>query len=464
MSQQPTPKQTKPDLRIQPPTNTKNTNTAPYSQEAEESVLGAVLINTDSFIRVSRIIKPSDFFFLRNAYIWQVMSELYESSMVIDQVTVIDGLRRIGKLEDVGGAAYLTHLIANTPTSVHAEVYARLVLRTSLRRQIIVMSDEQKTLATDETLATEQIMAESMGKLEQLIIELRQTENETTMELVQRHVDQVEAAYSMPSGQMMSVSSGIKSLDTLLDGFHRRKVYVVGGRKHNGKTGLMTTITTGACRSRARVGFFNVADGNETDVLNNILSQLTEIAPYRLETGQISSQEYDRYMQAAAEVANWKVAIRSKKGMSPREMWLEAKTIQQTMGLDLLVIDYLQRMSAGEGNPVMHQPEREQLNYISQQLTKMAEMLNIPIIVGAQINRASTHGKDKRPTSENLKGSGNLEEDADVVMLVHRPGYYDKNCSEPDVTEIIVDKNKVTRQLGTIKCRTSQISARFMDK
>jgi len=444
---------------------------SPYSQEAEEALIGAALISANAVNAVVRYLKPQHFFFLKHAYIWQAMLKLHEADMAIDPVTVGNELRSMGKLEDIGGAAYLTHLIANTPTSVHAEVYAQIVLMAAYRRSVMVASDDMKSAAMNEDIPAEQALRDAVGQLEDMIVSIRGLNAPTIVDHLERHMSDVEQAISKAGDTpVMGVPSGIKSLDALLDGFHRRKVYVVGGRKHMGKTGFMTTCLVAACRNRKKVAFFNVADGSERDVLNNILSQLTDIEPFRIESGRMSSMEYQRYVQACGEMSNWDILIISKKGMSPREIYYEARAKHQRGGLDIVFIDYLQRMSPGTpdndaARAVLRQPEREQLNFISQALTKMADvdMLNVPIVVGAQINRASTHGKDKRPTSEHLKGSGNLEEDADVVLLIHREGYYDKNYAEPDVTEIIVDKNKVTRQLGTIKCRTSQASARFMD-
>ncbi len=444
-----------------------------YSQPAEEALIGAVIIDPQAYIKVANKIKPADFFLLRHGYIWSAIERINANGNPIDIVTIEGQLSADKTLDSIGGRAYVTQLIAQTPSSVHVDVYAGMVQRLSMIRSLMAASDQFKGVALDPDKNLNEKIQMMYAEIQRIAAPLAEEQIENIAVSINAHMDAVEQAYENKSAEpMMGVPSGIRSIDTMLNGFHKRKVYVIAGRKHMGKTGLLMSIAMGAAKAGARIAIFNVADGSKRDVVNNLISMETGIEPYRLELGDMDKFEYERYVEACGRLARLGIFIRSKKGMSPREIAFEAAALKSEHGLDMVIIDYLQRLSAGEHLPPAVQNNNYMaMSHVSQALTKMSSdegpltngYLNVPILVGAQINRGGARRKDNRPTSDDIKGCGNIEEDADCVMIVHRPGYYDRNCDNPDITEVIVEKNKITRQLGLIECKTSQATARFYD-
>lgn len=443
-----------------------------YSEAAEEALIGSVIIDPSAYIKVANKIKPNHFFLLRHSYIWSAIQRLQADNKPLDLVTIETQLSADKTLNEIGGIGYVTKLIAQTPTSVHLDIYAGMVQRLSMIRDLLVASDSFKATALDPDKNLNEKIQAIYAEIQRIAAPLAEEEIESIAVSINDHMDVVERAYTSENKSVMGVPSGLNVVDTMLNGFHKRKVYVVAGRKHMGKTGLLMTIALGAAKAGARIAIFNVADGSKRDVTNNLISMETGIEPYRLELGDLDKFEYERYVEACGRLAKLPIFIRSKKGMSPREIAFEAAALKSEHGLDMVIIDYLQRLTAGAHVPPAVQNNNYlAMSHVSQALTKMASnegpltngYLNVPILVGAQINRGGARRKDNRPTADDIKGCGNIEEDADCVMIVHRPGYYDRNCENPDITEVIVEKNKITRQLGLIECETSQATARFYD-
>lgn len=283
-------------------------------------------------------------------------------------------------------------------------------------------------------------------------------------DLLLKQMDHVENAMVSNQPAVMGVPTGIRSLDRMLDGLHKGRVYIVAGRPHNGKTGLLLTTALNASRLGSRVAIFNVADGDEHEVVRKLIGMEIGVSPHRLLTGRLTNEEWKRYVQAAGNIAKRDLFIMSKKGMSPRDMYLEARALQHEKGLDLVIVDYIQRVEAGAHvDPRIQSDPYRTMKFVSAAFSKMAssEMLNIPLMIGAQINRSSG---GKRPDMSMIKGAGDVEENADVCLLVHRPGMYGKSGDvDPNITEVIAEKNKVTNMTGLLTCPTAQETTRFFD-
>jgi replicative DNA helicase len=383
---------------------------APYSQEAEEALLGAVLINPNAFMTVASFLRYDDFYFLRHSYIWQAMERLHERKDGIDNITLSKELDDLGLLNDVGGPAFLTHLIANTPTSVHAEVYGRLVERASIRRRLMVAADEIKALALDEQLNIESVTTEAEVRLFGVTDRQLKREFVTMDEAVHRYFDQIEFLMQNQH-ESMGVPSGFRDLDALLGGFQKQDLLIFAGRPGMGKTSFLLSAAVNAARLQARVAIFTMEMGVD-QLVQRMISMETGISSQKLRLGRLSPQEYSRFVEAAGRVSRFNIFIDDTPAMNPIQMRTKCRRLAHEYGLDLIIVDYMQLMNAGG----QYQNNRvQEISYISRSLKELARELNTPVFSAAQLSRAVEQRQDKRPVLSDLRESGCLASEA----LVH---------------------------------------------
>lgn len=421
----------------------QNLTQAPYSQDVEEALLGTVLVNPNKYYAVSKYVEAQDFYFMSAGYIWRAMTQLVNDDIPIDAVTLGQRMDANNQFNMVGGMPYLTKLMADTPTSAHAEIYAQIVLRLAVRRETLKVADEIKQLAMDQQIAITKGLEAAQDRLQSVTNRLKRMETLTAAEGAQRIADHVEQA--MSQGGDLGIPTGIRELDTLIGGSMRRRVGVIGGINHHGKTSVMGTMALNGARLGKRTLFCNVADGNADDVLTMFVGMDSGLPPNKVFSAALSSEEMQRFYQGASRFSELPIYIHHEKRLTPAGLRDVAKATQYEYGLDVIYVDYIQRMGGGAYDD---KPDSVKFAYISQELTEIAEKLNVPIWIGAQINRS---GKMmQRPTRSHIKSSGSIEEDADVVMIVYKASVEDDSVEHKDQVELIIDKNKQTGQLGTV--------------
>ena len=428
---------------------------APYSQEAEEAVIGAILINPKVFLNVASFLKGDDFFFLRHQYIWQALLRLNERQEPVDYLTLVQELKDQGKLEDIGGPAFLTQLINATPTAIHAEVYGRIVEKAATRRRLMIAADEIKQLATNEEMTIEAITSAAE-------VRLGNVTTPTTLRPVQHihdalldHASNLDARMAQSPGTLAGIPTGIRVVDQMLGGLRRRKVMVVAGQTHMGKTSLLLTIAHNAAPS-ARVAVFNVGDEDVETMTGRLLSMQTGMPSDKLMYEQLNPQELSRYGEAAGRMSKWNLHLRYKPGMTIDEIKTEVAALKNEGGLDLVIIDYVQRIGAAP--EIEKQGPRYRINYVSDAIKKLAYMADVPILLGAQLKR-----KEEKPVESDIQESANIAQDAHIVCLLWRDGKFNSNAQYPDLEELIFTKNKVNGQVGTLRTRFDFTTTRFHD-
>lgn len=448
-----------PSLKIIPMPVQKTAIPAPSSEEAERALLGAVLCDPEQFHPTASIVTAKDFFFIKHEYIWNAIAAVAARFEPIDVVTVGDALHAAhgekGFL-DIGGPAFLTQLLRDAPTAKHAIVYARMIQRVSARRKILKATDELRTAAYDESVDTAALLERFAQMSEEIAAPILSEQIEHISFALNEHMDHVEQAYAH---KVNGIPCGLHNLNVMIDGYHRRRVYEVVARTHHGKTAFMLTSALAAAKAGYKVGIFNVADGNRQDVISRLVGMEIGIAPHRIITGKLTQAEYSTYVQAISVLSKCSIYVRSLKGMTPRQLYHEARALQVMNGLDIIFVDYLQRM--GDGGA--HKTDYARLSYVSQMMTVIAEKLDVPVVAGVQVNRSVQARSDKRPNLSDIKGSGNFEEDADVALLIYREGAENAGVEQPEKTEIKIGKNKVNGQLGVIYTRMNPITTRFWD-
>lgn len=418
-----------------------NTNTAPqivpHSREAEEAVIGAVLINPEAYYEVAQFLKADDFYFHRNQYIWQAYIRLNERRAPIDFLTVSEELEQMGHMSEIGGAAYLTALINNVPSSLHADAYGHIVEETAIRRKMLEAANKIAKLAYQEDLGIEAVMDDS----EKAIFGV--SERRLTRDL--QTIQQVLGDYYDRIGQLAArdeeiygVPTGFIDLDRLLGGLQPSDLLIVAGRPGQGKTGFLLSVAKNAAQQfKKKVAIFSLEMSNE-QLVQRIIAQETGIDMQRLRTGKLQDDEWPLFTQSLETLGNTRIFLDDTPAITPIQLRTKCRRLHMEFGLDLVIVDYLQLM----GGDSRVDNRVQEVSYISRNLKVLARELNVPVFAAAQLSRAVEQRADKRPVLSDLRESGSLEQDADIVMFIYRPDQYEQDTVKQNLAEIMVAKHR----------------------
>lgn len=421
----------------------------PHSIEAEEAVLGAVLIENDMMPELMGILKPDDFFEKKHEWIWQAYLRLYEAKppQAIDPLSVAEVLRAAGRLDDVGGNLYLNGLMANTPTYIYAATYALIVQQAATRRRLMEAAGKIAQIARNEDFTVDQAVGEAEAEL------FKVAEGRTKRDIVP--ISEALADYSrilehrfLNQDQPIGTPSGFRDLDHILGGLQNSDLIIVAARPGVGKTSFLLAVALNAARlGNAHTAIFSLEMGRE-QLLQRFYALETGIDSTRLRRGNISEQEYEQFVEATGRLNELPIFIDDTAGISVQQMRARARRLHKEHGLGLIIVDYLQLVTSGttrlEGNRV------QEISFISRGLKELARELNVPLISAAQLSRAVESRADKRPMLSDLRESGSIEQDADIVMFLYRDELYNKATEHPNQAELIIAKHR-NGGLGTVK-------------
>lgn len=411
---------------------------APHSQEAEEAVLGSVLINPDAFYEVAAFLIAEDFFLLRNSWVWEAMVRLNERSEVIEYLTVIEELRSQGRLTDIGGAAYITYLISNTPTSIHAEAYGRIVQRAAIRRRLLEAAEEINAIARQEDADINEVIDRAEGTLFRVTEQRSRKDLISMQQALSDYYDRIEYLYTNQD-EKLGVPTGFMALDNLLGGFQKGDLIIIAARPGVGKTSLMLNMAMNATRSKARVAVFSLEMSTE-QLIQRLVATETRINQQKLRLGQLNEHEWDLFVEATGSLGGLKMFLDDTPALSVMQLRTKCRRLYRESGLDLVIVDYLQLMTTG--GRVDSTNRVQEISHISRNLKEIAREINVPIVAGAQLSRAVEQRTDKRPVLSDLRESGSIEQDADVVMFIYRDEMYNENTERPNEADIIVAKHR----------------------
>ena len=419
--------------------NNRQTDTvakAPFSQEAEEAVIGAILIDPEMYHLVAGFLKAEHFFMLRHQYIWQSFERLSFRGEGIDHITLAEDLENRKLLETIGGRAYIIQVANNTGTSMYAEIYGRLVERTAIRRNLMVAADEIKKLALDESLNIDSIAGESENKLFAVTQAVSERRGSVPIwQALSEYYDKIE--YLMQNPTTLGVPSGFRDVDALTGGYQRSDLIIFAGRPGSGKTSYLMGTAMTVARFHGRVGVFSM-EMSRDQLLMRLIAMETGINVQRLRLGKLNPQEASKFTEAVGRMSQWFMFIDDTPALTPADLRSRCRRLKVEHGLDLIVIDYLQLMNAEARN----RDRTQEVAYISRSTKELAKELNVPILAAAQLNRELEHRKDKRPILSDLKDSGGLEADADVVQFIYRDEIYNPETELPNQAEIITAKHR----------------------
>lgn len=409
----------------------------PYSQECEEALIGCLIVNPSYFSAVSQVISGRDFFILRHQHIFEAIERLWERHDEIDYVTVTHELRTMGKLDDIGGAAHLSYLCNAMPTTVHAPIYASLVQRAAIRRRLMTTCDRIKNEAVNES--TDILRLAELAQSE--IFNVTDIKDETTMasmrELASAHFDKMEL---VQRGETFGIPTGYNQLDKLLGGFKRKKLYVIAGRPGMGKTGFLQTAALSMARMGARILFLSM-EMSLNEVMDRFVAIETGINLEAFAEG-LTPEQNSRYVNALDRLSRLPIVIDEKARLTPTTIRAKTERVMQAQGVDAVIVDYMQLARGDEDK--RYGTQEQEIADISSSLKELAKDLNIPVIAAAQFNRNGSGRADRTPILEDLRGSGQIEQDADVVIFLHSEDYYLPKPAQPvDFdTQVIVGKNR----------------------
>ena len=436
--------------------NTVIQSQVPQSLEAEEAVIGSVLVNPSVYVRIAMFLKPTDFYYLKLSYIWQAFGNLLKRNEPIDYLTVIQELKTTGWLNEVGGPAEITRLATQTPTAVHAEVYGKLVERASVRRSLLNMTDLIRGYALDTRIDLNEVINQSQSQFLQVLGRVVESRGQFIGQGMKELLDEMEHTAAHPQ-QIVGIPTGYIQLDELLGGIEKQDLIIVAGRPGAGKSAFCGCVALNIAKAGYKVGVF--PNEMRTKEFNRrILAVESGINSRRARrAGGLSQREWATILSASARIHELPIYIDDFRS-TPTEIKAKAKALKSGNGLDVLLIDGLYRMPADSGAAKPY----ERFSEVAEAIKNLSRDLDIPVVATHQLNRENEKRQDKHPILSDLSGSGRIEQEADQVWFIHRPVMYDEATEFPNQAKLIVAKNR-DGATGAISLFFERSLTKFMD-
>ena len=421
----------------------------PHDSDSEEAVIGSMLIDGSAITNVSSFLKSSDFYLARSRWCFEACFTLFDRGEAINQVTIAHELSLQDRLEEIGGTAYLAHLVRVVPTSVHIEHYARIVQRASVMRQLISAAGDIASIGYDGTSDTET----ALSKAEELLFGVRSGRGTRDFvhlrDILDVHMEETATLDLSANQPLAPIPTGYADLDKLLgNGFQRSDLIVLAARPSLGKSTLAFNIARHAAGGGARVGIFSLEMSAE-QIAIRLLSGESNVDSHRLRLGMVSEAEHRRELDSIGLLSELPIYIDDTPIQGVVEMRGKARRLQIERGLDLLIVDYLQLMSSGGGRV---DNRVQEMGEFSRSLKGMARDMNVPVLACSQLSRAPELRPSHRPILSDLRESGSIEQDADVVSFIFREDMYTnreewerKTPNEPypeNIAEVIIAKHR----------------------
>jgi len=433
----------------------------PQATDLEEAVLGAMLIDKDAVSTVIDILKPEAFYKPAHQYVYNAMHELFQSSQPIDLLTVTSFLRNQGQLDMVGGAYFLTGLTQRVGSAANVEFHARIIMEKFIKRELIRVSSEITTDAFDESLDVFELLDSSERKLFDVAQGNIRRSSESLNVLINEALGQIEHARK-ESSSITGVPTGFNRLDNITSGWQNSDLIILAARPAMGKTAFSLSMARNAAVDfHVPVAVFSL-EMSALQLVNRLISAESGISSDKLRKGDLTEADWERLHSSLAALAEAPIMINDTPALSVFEFRAIARRLKQHKNIGLIVVDYLQLMTAGGDGKGMREQE---ISMISRSLKAVAKELNIPIIALSQLSRAvETRPGDKRPQLSDLRESGAIEQDADMVCFIYRPEYYDitevEGKSTMGVAKIIIAKHR-NGEVGDVDLQFIKEHVRF---
>ncbi len=412
----------------------------PQNLEAEASLLGAILIDADAIVRIADTVNAEDFYDERHSHIYQAIKKLYEKHSPIDVLTLSNRLKEDGLLDTVGGSAYLTDLTNYVPTAAHVEHYAEIVSQKAIRRRLIKASQDMIGLGYDETQGVQDLIEQAETELFKVSQQHVKQDISSIEEILAESFDRLDELHK-DKGKIRGVPTGLRDLDNILAGLQRSDLIILAARPSMGKTALTLNLAHNiATKSEQPVLLFSLEMSKE-QLVDRMLSMESGVDAWNIRTGNLSDADFEKIGQAMGTLSEAPIYIDDTPGITVSDLRTKARREQHQRQLGAIMVDYLQLMSGGarfggDGNRV------QEISEISRGLKSIARELNVPVVALSQLSRSVESRSPQIPQLSDLRESGSIEQDADVVAFIYREDYYNPETERKNITDIFIKKHR----------------------
>ena len=418
-------------------TQTSSDQNQLFDRDMEEALIGSVLITPDAYVDAAPLVNAEDFYLHRNRWIWEAFIELFKSDSYFDVLTVKEALETNGHLEDVGGLEYLISLTNRVPSSQHAESYARTINALAVRRRLITAAKDIATLAYRKDTSVDDVISDAEKAIFGVSQDRYKRDLVPISDAASDYLERLQLNASIPGG-VTGLETGLKAVDKALDGLQRSDLIIVAGRPGMGKTGFMIGIAKHVGLALKRnVAFFTLEMSAE-QLIQRMVAQETNIDSQKLRSAKLSDSEAQEVVHALGVLSESRIFVDDTPAITPLQMRTKCRRMQMELGLDLVIVDYLQLMSGDTRTDNRVQ----EVSYISRYLKVLARDLNVPVLAAAQLSRAVEQRQDKTPVLSDLRESGSLEQDADIVLFINRPEQMKEESPLHNLAKLIVAKHR----------------------
>lgn len=418
----------------------------PQNIEAEQAVLGAILLESAALITVMELLRPEDFYREAHRQIYEAMIELNESNQPIDLITLTTRLEEKQLLSEVGGVPYLTQLAAAVPTAANVQYYAKIVEEKAMLRKLIRTATEIVTNGYSGTEDVQDLLSEAERRILEISNRTLSSGFVPIRDVLMEVFERVEMLYNQ-KGQITGIPSGFPDLDRMTSGFQRSDLIIVAARPSVGKTAFALNIAQNvAVRAKETVAIFSL-EMSAAQLVQRMICAEANVDAGRLRNGNLEGDDWEKLTMAIGTLSEAEIYIDDTPGLTVAEIRAKCRRLKKEKGLGMIVIDYLQLIS-GRGKP--GESRQQEVSEISRTLKQIARELEVPVIALSQLSRGVEQRQDKRPLMSDLRESGSIEQDADIVAFLYRDDYYDKETEKKNIIEIIIAKQR-NGPVGTVE-------------
>ncbi len=430
----------------------------PQNIEAEQSVLGSLMLDKNAVIKIADIVKPTDFYREIHKTIYEAMIELYEAHEPIDILSLSNKLEEKEKLEEIGGSSYLTSLVNTVPTAAHIVHYAKIIQKKSTLRRLIDAASQIVDMGYQETEEIDRLLDKAEQKIFSVSQKYLKQDFLPIKPILEEAFDRIDEIHKK-EGRLRGLEIGFYELDNLLGGLQKSDLIILAARPSLGKTTLATDIARhAAIRAKAPVGIFSLEQSKE-QIIDRLLCAEANVSLWKLRTGRLSSEgendDFSRIGRAMGVLSEAPIYIDDAASSNVMEMRTMARRLQAEYGLELIIIDYLQLMQGS-----VTENRVQEISEITRSLKGLARELNVPVLAISQLSRAVESRPDQVPRLSDLRESGSIEQDADVVLFIYRQDRVKRNSEEKNIADIIIAKHR-NGPTGQIKLHFNEDSVRF---
>jgi replicative DNA helicase len=447
-----------PDKKPNPPKKPEGAKLQPQNLDAEKSLLGAVLIDEDVLTRVSDKLVADDFYDHRHVLIFDAMVGLYEHHKPVDLLTLADQLKKKGQLDEAGGSDYLSELTNQVPTAAHAEGYADIITQNGMRRRLITASATIAELGFDESQSAQELLSNAEAQLFAVSDQTLRQDLTSLEQILTESFDRMEELHRDKS-KMRGVPTGYRDLDNKLAGLQRSDLLILAARPAMGKSTFALNLAHNvAVQANQRVLVFSLEMSKE-QLVDRMLADEAGVDAWNIRTGNLSDEDFEKLSHAMGVLAEAPIFIDDTPGLSVLELRTKARRAAHERPLGLIVVDYLQLMS-GSGRGYGDNRVQE-ISEISRGLKLVARELNVPVLALSQLSRSVESRTPPHPQLSDLRESGSIEQDADIVMFLYREDYYNPETDRQHVTDLMIKKHR-NGPTGTVELYFHPERLKFM--